>query len=279
MPRTARKISGSNIYHVMLRGINRQDIFEDDEDRLYFMRLLRKYKDISGFKLYAFVLMPNHIHLLIEPVDESLETVFKRIGTTYAGWYNKKYERIGHLFQDRFRSENVEDERYFITVLRYIIQNPMKAGLESHPDNYRWSSYRAYVKGEGAVTDTQFALKLFSSRESLVEYLSQGNEDSVMDEEDCDRRLRDEQAKEKMIRITQCSSVAAFQQMDSWQQKEYAVKMYREGLSLGQISRMTGMPKTTVYKAVKATKDKSYDEKEITLRESDSFIYDAGIIW
>ena len=279
MPRTARKISGSNIYHVMLRGINRQDIFEDDEDRLYFMRLLRKYKDISGFKLYAFVLMPNHIHLLIEPVDESLETVFKRIGTTYAGWYNKKYERIGHLFQDRFRSENVEDERYFITVLRYIIQNPMKAGLESHPENYRWSSYRAYEKGEGTVTDTQFALKLFSSRESLVEYLSQSNEDSVMDEEDCDRRLRDEQAKEKMIRITQCSSVAAFQQMDSWQQKEYAVKMYREGLSLGQISRMTGMPKTTVYKAVKATKDKSYDEKEITLREPDSFIYDAGIIW
>ena len=78
MPRTARTISRSNIYHVMMRGVNRQNIFEDDEDRLCFMSLLARCKKISGFKLYAFVLMSNHVHLLIEPAGESMEIIFRR---------------------------------------------------------------------------------------------------------------------------------------------------------------------------------------------------------
>ena len=263
----------------MLRGINRQNIFEEDEDRFCFMTLLKKYKEISDFRLHAFVLMPNHVHLLIEPAGEPLETVFKRISTTYAGWYNRKYGRTGHLFQDRFRSENVEDDLYFTTVLRYIIQNPMKAGLESRPGSYRWSSYLAYAKGQGAVTDTQYALGFFGSRDELVEYLSHGNDDDVMDEANFDRRLREDKAKEKMFRITQCSSVADFQLLDSSRQRGFAKKMYQEGLSLGQISRMTGMPKTTVFKAVKSSPDFS-GKPELSLHE-DSLIYysDAGIVW
>ena len=80
MPRTARKISRSNIYHVILRGINRQTIFEDDGDRHYFMTVLQYYKGISGYKLHAFCLMGNHVHLLIEPAGEPLGQVFKRVG-------------------------------------------------------------------------------------------------------------------------------------------------------------------------------------------------------
>ena len=265
----------------MLRGINRQNIFEEDEDRSYFMGLLKHYKDISGFRLYAFALMSNHVHLLIEPAGEPLDTVFRRIGTRYAGWYNRKYQRTGHLFQDRFRSENVENDLYFTTVLRYIMQNPMKAGLETRPGSYRWSSYLAYEKGKGAVTDTQFALNLFGSKEALMDYLSQSNDDTVMDEADFDRRLREDLAKEKMSRITGCTNVSAFQQLDPRQQKEYARKMYQEGLSLGQISRMTGMPKTTVFKAVKASPADLPDDPVLTLREDDSTAYDSGfgIIW
>ena len=105
MPRIARKKSCSNIYHVMIRGINRQNIFEEDDDRLCFMKILNHCKEISGFRLYAFALMSNHIHLLIETAGESLDMVFRRIGTRYAVWYNRKYQRAGHLFQDRFRSE------------------------------------------------------------------------------------------------------------------------------------------------------------------------------
>ena len=279
--RTERKISRSNIYHVMLRGINRQNIFEDDRDRTCFMTILKECKEISGFRLHAFVLMTNHIHLLIEPADEPLDRIFRRIGTRYAVWYNRKYQRAGHLFQDRFRSENVETDQYFITVLRYILQNPMKAGMESRPGSYRWSSYPAYMQGGGSVTDTQHALEVFGCREALTEYLAQENDDSVMDEESCDWRLRDDLAKEIMERITGCATVADFQRFDRDMQSQYVRSMYQERLSMGQIARLTGMSKATICRRVKEKNGDSVGVDVPVFREADMADYDFGdeIIW
>ena len=280
MPRIARTKSILNIYHVMIRGINRQVIFEEDDDRLCFMKILNYCKEISGFRLYAFVLMSNHVHLLIEPSGEALDTTMTRIETRYAMWFNRKYQRTGYLFQNRFRSEAVETDQYFMTVLRYILQNPMKAGLESQPGSYRWSSYPAYEKGKGAVTDTQYALDLFGSRDTLMEYLVQSNDDSIMDEASFDRRLRDDQAREIMLQITRCASVSAFQQLDRPLRKEYAVQMYLSGLSLGQISRFTGMAKTTVFKAIKAMPDGRGSDSPVLCESSLTDGYaEHEIIW
>ena len=281
MPRTARKISETGIYHVMLRGINRQNIFEDDQDRLYFMSVLASCKKVSGFRLHAFVLMSNHIHLLLEPLDEPLDMIFRRIGTRYAVWYNRKYQRAGHLFQDRFRSENVSTVQYYQTVLRYILQNPMKAGMEKHPGEYRWSSYTAYEKGQGIVTDTQYAVELFGGRETLIQYLKQDNDDMVMDEENHDWRLRDDAARRIMRQITQCSSVSDFQKLDPDLQKKHAAEMYQERLSMGQIARLTGMSKTTVFRIVQRFKDEPSEDGQLILNESDEtdWAYDAGMIW
>ena len=273
MPRTARKTSGSNIYHAMLRGINRQDIFEDDEDRLQFMTILCRCKELSDFRLHAFVLMSNHIHLLIETAGESLDMVFRRIGTRYAVWYNRKYQRAGHLFQDRFRSENVETEQYYRTVLRYILQNPMKAGLEKCPGSYRWSSYLAYEKGRSLLTDTQYALEIFGSREKLLEYLTESNDDSVMDEAEHDWRLRDDSAKEIIRRITGCLTITDFQGFDLAEQKEFARKLYMEGLSIRQIARMTGMSKSTVARVVKTEENELPETEGLYLRESEESAY------
>ena len=280
MPRTAREAARSNIYHVMLRGINRQNIFEEDEDRIHFLNTMNRCKEVSGFRLHAFVLMTNHIHFLIEPNDEPLEVIFKRIGTSYAVWYNRKYQRAGHLFQDRFRSENVETDQYYMTVLRYILQNPVKAGMVSKPGEYRWSSYLAYEKGRGALTDVQYAADHFGSRETLLEYLAQENDDVVMDEQEHDWRLRDDAAREMIFRITQCSSVSDFQKLDFEVQKGYAVKLYSEGLSMGQIARLTGISKATVSRAVKKSSDESGEERELLLRESEPMAYyGAGVVW
>ena len=281
MPRTARKISETGIYHVMLRGINRQNIFEDDQDRLYFMSVLASCKKVSGFRLHAFVLMSNHIHLLLEPLDEALDMIFRRIGTRYAVWYNRKYQRAGHLFQDRFRSENVSTVQYYQTVLRYILQNTMKAGMEKHPGEYRWSSYTAYEKGQGIVTDTQYAVELFGGRETLIQYLKQDNDDMVMDEENHDWRLRDDAARRIMRQITQCSSVSDFQKLDPDLQKKHAAEMYQERLSMGQIARLTGMSKTTVFRIVQRFKDEPSEDGQLILNESDEtdWAYDAGMIW
>lgn len=281
MPRSARKQSESNIYHVMLRGINRQVIFEDDGDRNYFMKVLKSCKEISGFKLHAFCLMSNHIHLLIEPGDEPLETVFKRIGVRYVYWYNFKYQRMGHLFQDRFRSENIDNNQYYMVVLRYILQNPMKAGLESCPGTFRWSSYLAYEKGAGAITDTEYALNLFGSRDALIEFVRRGNDDTVMDDSNCDKRIRDDVAESVMRQITGCVSVPEFQRLDRPNQKEYVKKMYHENLSSRQISRLTGLSKTTVIRIVNDTKvfsSKSNDS--LPLHESsETAFYNSEEIW
>ena len=90
----------------MLRGINRQDIFEDEEDFLHFLTVLKECKAICEFEIYAYCLMTNHIHLLIKSGKEPLALVFKRIGSRFVYWYNLKYRRSGHLFQDRYKSEN-----------------------------------------------------------------------------------------------------------------------------------------------------------------------------
>ena len=162
MARRAREMSGTGIYHVMMRGINRQNIFEDDEDYTRFIGLLYQTVcpvDDNGKPLpsrsifYAYCLMSNHVHLLIREASESLAEVIKRIGVSYAQYYNKKYLHFGHLFQDRFKSEPVNDNAYFFTLLRYIHQNPVTAGISPDIGSYRWSSWGEYERsGNGIQT-------------------------------------------------------------------------------------------------------------------------------
>lgn len=175
MARQARQVSGTGIYHVMMRGINRQNIFEDDEDYRRFRELLYQMVypiDESGKTLpprcvfYAYCLMSNHVHLLIREAAENLSEVIKRIGVSYAQYYNKKYVHFGHLFQDRFRSEPVNDDSYFFTVLRYIHQNPVAAGITCNVADYPWSSWGEYERTGNGIP-TICATKAVLSRISL----------------------------------------------------------------------------------------------------------------
>lgn len=251
MPRCARRKSATNVYHVMLRGINRQVIFADEEDYRKFLNVLKECKEVSDFEIYAFCLMPNHVHLLIKTGEEPLELIFKRIGSRYVYWYNLKYDRVGHLFQDRYKSEAVEDERYFRTVLRYIIQNPMKAGLEEAPGTYPFSSIFGYMGKVDKVTDVEFAGKLFRDNKELLEFLCEKNDHIGMEYEESHSGLTDEEAKEIMARITGCRSVAEFQGLDKKIRKKSAAKLRENHMSLGQIARITGMSKATIYRATK----------------------------
>ncbi|MEN6325889.1 MAG: transposase [Syntrophomonas sp.] len=140
MPRNARQKSESGIYHIMVRGINRQDIFHDDEDMQRYLETIAHMKKENRFKVYGFCLMTNHVHILVQEKEEEISRVMKRIGTSYAWWYNSKYDRVGHLFQDRYKSEGVDNDAYLLSVRRYIHKNPMMAGLAQEPEDYRWSS-------------------------------------------------------------------------------------------------------------------------------------------
>lgn len=154
MPRQERTKSGTGIYHVILRGINRQDIFEDEEDYVQMiasLQSLTKRYDENGIALeplcaiYSYCLMSNHLHLLVREQKEDVSSVMKRLGVAYAYYFNRKYQRNGHLFQDRFRSEPVNTMEYFVTLMRYIHQNSVKAGLVSSPREYSWSNWHEYA--------------------------------------------------------------------------------------------------------------------------------------
>ena len=141
MSRNARKKSEIGIYHVMLRGIDKMNIFLCDSDYYIFLNHIKMAKERSNFLLLAYCLMTNHVHLLIKEGNEDLGDIIRRIAVGYAQYFNNKNGRIGHLFQNRFRSEPVNDERYLLVLLRYIHQNPVKAGIVKSIHEYKWSSY------------------------------------------------------------------------------------------------------------------------------------------
>jgi REP element-mobilizing transposase RayT len=172
MPRGAREKSSSGIYHIMLRGINKQVIFNDEEDFSRFIYYLGRYKKESDYKIYSYCLMNNHIHLILKENSVELESILKRIAGSYAQWYNRKYSRVGHLFQDRFKSKAVEDERYLFAAMRYIHMNPVKDNISKSMENYVWSSYSDYLYGRG-ITDILGPLKIFSNdrRDAIQKFI------------------------------------------------------------------------------------------------------------
>lgn len=166
MPRQPRRKSRSGVYHCMLRGVNKQDIFFDKQDYLEFKNIIKKTKKVFFYKLYSYVLMPNHIHLEIKDERQKLSQIIHSMATSYANYFNKKYKRVGHLFENRFQSRNVENSYYMLNLVRYIHQNPIKAGI-SELDKYHWSSYSEYfekenLKEQESIVDTEEILVMFS---------------------------------------------------------------------------------------------------------------------
>jgi putative transposase len=150
MPRTARIAPGEHIYHVLTRGNNRQDVFEDEEDFRKYIDLLLHYKEKYRFKLYHYVLMTNHVHLVIEPLEGggSLSEIMKGINLSYARHYKRKYNHIGHFWQDRYKSIIISKDEYLLACGSYVELNPVRAKIVEDPKEYTWSSYRTYAWGK-----------------------------------------------------------------------------------------------------------------------------------
>lgn len=242
MPRQARKKSRTGIYHVMLRRINGQKIFLDNEDFERLIETLGRYKEICEYKLYAYCLMTNHVHILIKEGKEELGKIFRRIGASYVYWYNNKYDRTGHLFQDRYKSEPVEDNRYFQIVLRYIHQNPLKAGIVKNIEEYPWSSFKEYM-GSNEICDTKFPLSLFSEDAkkriaAFKEFNMQHNDDKCLEYEK-QKRINDQEAAKIIKKIAGIDDPRKIASYASNERDEIISKLRERGLSIRQIERMT----------------------------------------
>lgn len=252
MPRQARVRSDSGMYHVMLRGINKQRIFHEAIDYKCFLDTLRTYRDICGFQLYAWCLMPNHVHLLIgeSPQGETISQIMKRIGAKYVYWYNLRYERNGPLFQDRFKSEAVKDDAYFLTVLRYIHHNPLKAGFPDGLSDYPHSSYASYLAEDAACPfDTSKVFSLISKSEFENWHL-QCDDKACLDlnEKTAVRGITDEQALFIMNKAAGAANAEDFQKLADKRQSKTITRMRKSGASLRQISRLSGISLARVRK-------------------------------
>ena len=140
MTRKNREYSKTNIYHVIIKGIDSQDIFYDDRDKQVFLEKLIETKRNIDYKIYAYCLMNNHVHMVIEIEDKFLSKAIQSLNIRYNRYFNKKYMRSGTLFQDRFKSKCVENQKYFLDVCRYVHQNPEKAKI-CKTEDYKWSRY------------------------------------------------------------------------------------------------------------------------------------------
>ena len=262
MSRQSRQSSGTGIYHVMMRGINHQNIFDDEEDYYQFLTTLDTMSlayDPDGtpsgrnYTLYAYCLMANHFHLLIRERDESLGMSIKRIASSYVYYYNHKYSRDGHLFRERFKSEPVNDMAYFITLLRYIHQNPVKAGMVSAISDYEFSSWLEYCDNNSVMfplCDTRTVLNRVPFNE-LNELVNEPVADDVgcLDIEDPSKgRPSDDQVMLLIKEKTGATNSSAFQQLPADIKKSVLIELKGRRASLRQLERLTGIGKSMIYR-------------------------------
>jgi putative transposase len=132
-------------YHVLARGNNKQVIFKDDQDYNVFIIRLKRYEKRYKFMLYAYTLMPNHTHLLIETGITPLSKIMQGIQQSYTYYYHKKYKSVGHLFQGRYKAILCQRDTYLLELVRYVHLNPVRAALVDNPDDYLWNSHQAYL--------------------------------------------------------------------------------------------------------------------------------------
>ena len=156
-------------YHVIARGNGGQKIFRDSQDYERYINFLREYKVRFGFLLYAYTLMPNHIHLLLEMKETPLSKVMQVLQFRYTRNFNIRYKKWGHLFQGRYKAILCDKDSYFLELSAYIHLNPVRGGLVKKPHQYPWSSYRFYVRDEKEkFVDEDFLLAQFSNRKTTA---------------------------------------------------------------------------------------------------------------
>jgi REP element-mobilizing transposase RayT len=171
-------------YHIIVRGNQRQDIFLEETDRRQYLELLHRYRNKCGFILYAHVLMTNHVHLLIETPNDPISRIMQMINFTYTQCFNRKYGKVGHLFQGRYKSYLCDKDSYLLSLVRYIHNNPVRAGLVKDAGAYEWSSHGDYLQRAKGLVDTDKVLRLFSespviARRKYAEFMTAGEPDKT----------------------------------------------------------------------------------------------------
>ena len=252
MPRKSREHSISNVYHIIFRGNDRQDIFYEDEDKNIFLERLKLVKSKFEFEIYSYCLMSNHIHIVIKVNDDILSKSMHSLGIRYSMYFNKKYNRTGHLFEERFFSKRVEDLNYLLEVCKYVHRNPEKANIQ-RTELYKWSSYREYNEEDSDIVDIKILLHYFGNdiekfriytlenndREMLTKF-AEFELKKVLDEPEVNEIIK------KKFKLDNASDISLMGKIE----KDACIKELKEiyGTSLSQLSRVTKVSKYYIKK-------------------------------
>lgn len=263
MPRKPRIYSNNTkVYHVMSRGIDKQNIFLDESDKIKFLSELKGTKEKYEYEIYTYCLMDNHVHLVIYDKEENLSTAMHSLSIRYSLYFNKKYDRVGHLFQNRFLSKNIEDREYLLQVCRYIHQNPEKAGI-AKTEEYRWSSYKEYIQNP-QITNTNLILSLFSSEleeakrqfikfHKLNIFWADGTD--LIDFE-MNTKLKDEEVIKCIKNILKIENIAQIKEYSVEKRNKEIEKLKQiKGTTCLQIARVTGINRKIIEKLIKNDKE------------------------
>lgn len=267
-----RKESKTGFYHIFNRGVGRQIIFDDDNDRRLFIALMFKYCDV--LQIHAWCLMSNHYHLVVKSEPAPLAAFMRKLNSVYASYYNQKYGHIGHLFQGKYKSQPIESESHLLSAIRYVHRNPLAAGL-SETCEYPWSSYTDYLYGAGQ-TKTDFVLGLFASGKDFIEFHARQHIDNFdyFDDESFPHRSKTRpmpdsfacELAERRFGILWRNILPTFDKP----KRTRALQILKAiGLTIRQIERLTGIGREIVRRAWATTSEKDITEAGIEPKAED----------
>lgn len=244
MSRCARQKSDTGYYHIIIRGVNRQDIFFDDEDRQRFIDTIKRFQMELNIQITAYCLMSNHVHILLH-ADEELSVFVKKLSSSYVFWFNRKYERVGHLFQDRYKSEVINSNSYLMTAMRYILHNPEKAGICSFK-KYKWSSFSEIEKG--GFCDIKKPCEIAGNKQALLDFICSDSNDQCMEmQATCSLSEKDVIA--MIIHFSGLQNPLEVSHLEKSKQISLFSKLKKNGASIQQLSRITGVNRNIIQRA------------------------------
>jgi REP element-mobilizing transposase RayT len=271
MPRNSRQKSYTKVYHIIIRGINKQDIFLDKQDMYKFRKEVERVKEKYKFEIYAYAFMSNHVHFVMYDKNENLSIIMQSLTVSYSSYFNKKYERVGHLFENRFKSHTIENESYLKNVVRYIHKNPENAGLKP----YAWTSYYEYVNNISNLIETEQVMNLFDNNiDSFKEFHKFYEKYQDYDKGyEMVGKIQDDEATKIMKEIINEPNLMQIQNYKESNKKEAIEKILKiEGITKVQVARILGINRKTIEKLGKEVNQKG----QITQKETSPMEYGKG---
>ncbi|MBQ3022772.1 MAG: transposase [Clostridia bacterium] len=256
MSRKPRLLSKTGMYHIIFKGIGRQNLFEERADYEKLKDIIATVKSEMEFDLYAYCLMTNHVHLFIKEKNAGeISKTMSKILSHYATWFNIKYIRSGPLFNNRYLSEPVEDEKYYMNLIRYIHQNPLKARVVGRISQYQYSSYSAYVDGDNTFVDIDFFLNMLSdNRKTATESFAQLNasEEEESFEITSSHKKSDAHIRRIIKSELDIDDPALIKSFDMQLRNAVVKKLVEEmGISKSALERETGISRGTIIRICK----------------------------